>query len=447
MGAAMTPDRPGNTTAAGASATRVIVTDQCGQSSSILLTPAVIGFYFAFRVIFVVIGVRLFLLEARTGVTLSLGCGFLLLLLVLFQDFGLTPLGPVVLLRLRPFRWVLVFLGFTGLSLTWTVAESVAAAAAFWCAMAADLAMVVMLMRMHPLLETATSLMRGFVCGACAVALAAWLLPPQSDLRLGDEELLGPNQIGFVCAFAMFLAQFLIRRKKLFWIAPAVFLGVTLLRTLSKTSILAFVAGQAFILIRDRSLTRRDKLLMAGAAACALAAFWGLIEAYYAVYTNAGSQAETLTGRLGLWAYFLDRSLEKPWIGHGFHSVWKVIPPFSEDFEARHAHNELLQQFYAYGLAGVVMLFGLYGSLVRQIRSMAPGPMRAFAGGFLCFILVRGLADTEAFDLSLPLWAITLFSAVFFHCSSQQGEVAPTNGDWSASSAGFATGQARRPAL
>ena len=53
--------------------------------------------------------------------------------------------------------------------------------------------------------------------------------------------------------------------------------------------------------------------------------------------------------------------------------VWKVVPPFSEDFEARHAHNELLQQLYAYGVVGVVIFLGLYGSLFRLIRKLPSG--------------------------------------------------------------------------
>jgi O-antigen ligase len=89
-----------------------------------------------------------------------------------------------------------------------------------------------------------------------------------------------------------------------------------------------------------------------------------------------------------------------------------VVPLFSENFEARHAHNELIQQFYAYGAVGIIMLFGLYGSLWQQIRRLAPCSLKAFAGGLLVFILVRGLADTEPFDLSLPLWAIMLFSVI-----------------------------------
>ena len=398
------------------------LSDDLTRARPLLLTPGVVGFYFSFRVISVLIAARLFLAEPRTGAAASLVADFALLLAVVFTTLGAPVRNRGSLLRLRPFRWVLVFLGFSGCSLLWTIAESLPSAVAYWCAMAADLGMVVLLLRVNPALDVGCALMKGYVWGACAVAFSAWLLPPQSDLRLGDEELLGPNQIGYVCAFAMFFAQFLIRRKQNFWIAPSVFLCITLLRTISKTTIVALLVGQAFSLLRDRSLSTKWKLTVLCGVAGTLALFWGLISAYYTVYINAGNQAETLTGRFGIWVYFLGQSVEKPWIGHGFHSVWKVVPLFGENFEARHAHNELIQQFYAYGIAGIAMLIGLYGSLWRQIRALAPSPLKAFATGLLVFILVRGLADTEPFDFSLPLWAITLFSAILMSSAKSEGD-------------------------
>jgi O-antigen ligase len=253
--------------------------------------------------------------------------------------------------------------------------------------------------------------MRGYIWGSCAIAIVAWLMPAQSDLRLGDEQLLGPNQIGWSCAFAFFLAQYLMRRKSGNWTLPALLLAVTLVRSLSKTTIIAFLAGQAYILLRDRSMNRKTKLLFGGLALSVVLVFWGLLANYYVVYTNAGNQAETLTGRLGIWLYFLTEAVQKPWIGHGFHSVWKVIPPF-EEFEARHAHNELLQQFYAYGAVGVFMLVAVYGSVWRQLRRLSDPSLRVLFLGMLLFVIVRGFADTEPFDLSLPLWFITIIGAL-----------------------------------
>jgi O-antigen ligase len=289
---------------------------------------------------------------------------------------------------------------------------------AFWGGMVADTAIVILLLRRGPLDLVVNSLMRGYIWGSCAIAIVAWLMPAQSDLRLGDEQLLGPNQIGWSCAFAFFLAQYLMRRGSGRWTVPALLLAVTLLRSLSKTTIIAFLAGQAYILLRDRSMNRRTKLLFSGLGLCVVLVFWGLLANYYTVYTNAGNQAETLTGRLGIWLYFLTEAVQKPWIGHGFHSVWKVIPPFNE-FEARHAHNELLQQFYAYGAAGVFMLVALYGSLWRQLRRLSDPSLRILFLGMLLFVIVRGFADTEPFDLSLPLWFIVMIGALIQHSPSR----------------------------
>jgi O-antigen ligase len=322
-------------------------------------------------------------------------------------------------------RWAFVFLAFSCCSLLWTSTVSLPAAIAYWCAMAADVAIVILMLRAGRLTEVAHSLMKGYVWGACAVAIIAWLLPAQSDLRLGDEELLGPNAIGYLCAFALFFAQYLVREKDGKWGAPAILLGLTLLRSLSKTTIIAFLAGEVFLLVRDKSMLRRTKVLLTLGAVAMVVAFSSLLSSYYDIYTNAGNQAETLTGRLGLWTYFLAEAVQQPWVGHGFHSVWRVVPPFGADqFEARHAHNELLQQFYAYGMVGGCMFVGIYGSLWLQLRQLTAGPKKTFFFAFLLFVLVRGLADTDAFDLSLPLWSIVLISMLTNHECATSHDIA-----------------------
>jgi exopolysaccharide production protein ExoQ len=183
------------------------------------------------------------------------------------------------------------------------------------------------------------------------------------------------------------------------------------------------LVGEGFLLIRDKSISRRSKLLIALAVAAVVATFWGLLNSYYDIYTNAGNQSETLTGRLGIWAYFLAEAIQQPWIGHGFDSAWKVIPPFGPDrFEAAHAHNELIQQFYAYGLVGVCLFMGIYGSLYRHIHRLMRGPRKTFFLAFMIFVLVRGIADTERFDLSLPLWAIVMIGLLIEHARTAEEE-------------------------
>jgi hypothetical protein len=306
-----------------------------------------------------------------------------------------------------------VFLAFSLCSLEWSGSVSLSTSFAYWCGMAADVLIVLLLLEGGSVQSTATAMMKGFVVCSCLLALVAWMMPAQPDLRLGDEEFFNSNQIGNLCAFAVLMSQYLVRgeENKKRWALIALFLTITLVRSLSKTTIVAFLICQGFLLVQDRSMSRKNKALLTAAAILLVLVFWGLFEAYYDIYTTTGNQAETLTGRTAIWAYVFSAALEKPWIGHGFDSMWKVIPAFGPDrFEARHAENEMLQQFWAYGAVGLIMLAGIYGSLFRRIRKLARGPKRVLFLAILLYVLVRGLAEAEPFDLLLPLWMIVLFS-------------------------------------
>lgn len=374
--------------------------------------PAVVGFYFAFRIFIVLLGVRVLGLEPQTGPGINLSLGFLLFAAAVFcAGDGGTPFR--LLASLPTVRWALAFLALSCCSLLWSSTASLPISVAYWCGMASDFAVVALLVRAQPISTVANVLMSGYVWGACAGAVIAWILPAQSDLRLGDEELLGPNSIGYVCALAVFFAQFLIRRDRRKWGVTAVLLAVTVLRCLSKTTLAALLVGEGFLLARDRSIRLRTKLLAGLSAILIVGLFSALLTSYFDVYRSMGNQFETLSGRLGIWGWFAVEAVQEPWIGHGFDSVWKVVPPFGPDlFEAPHAHNEVLQQFYAYGVFGVLLLLGIYSSLWRQICRLGSGPLKTFFLGLLMFVLVRGIADTERFDLSLPLWSILLLSAL-----------------------------------
>ncbi len=382
------------------------------------------GLFFSFRIFIMLLSVRLFGLEPQTGTMVSVALNFVLLVLIAFFSFGTAQQSLKSILKLRSVQWVLIFLLFSGASLTWSVAASLPAAIAYWCSMAADVAIVILLIRTEATTDAIHTFMKGYVWGACAIAVIAWILPTQSDLRLGDEELLGTNQIGFLCGFAFFFAQYLLREKVGRFGIAAWLLGLTLLRSLSKTTIVAFIVAEGFLLLRDKSLPRKTKLLVVAAVVLITLAFWGLLSSYFDVYTNAGNSPETLTGRLTIWAVMLDEAIKEPWIGHGFYSVWKVIPPFGE-FEARHAHNELIQQFYLYGVTGIAMITGLYGSFYLQARRLAPKTLKPFLYAFLIFILIRGLADTEVYDVSFPLWAIVLFNVLLERAALKTWETAP----------------------
>lgn len=367
------------------------------------------GFFFAFRIVIVLFCVRIAGTEPRTGSEIILLLNFLLLVLVCFHSIGYAGPTSRSIMELSTVRWVLIFLAFSFCSLAWSGTVSPLVSFAYWCGMAADVATVLILLRAGPMIAVSHSLLKGFIYGACCIALIAWIMPAEYDLRLGEQDFFNANQIGNLCAFGIFFAQYLMRRKEGRWVWAMLLLAITLIRSLSKATIAAFLLSQGFLLIKDRAMSRKTKIIIASGLVVVILVFWGLFEAYYDIYTTTGNQAETLTGRTAIWLYVSSAALEHPWIGHGFDSMWKVIPPFGPDrFEARHAENELLQQFYAYGLAGVCMLVGLYGSFFRQVKKMTESSLRTVFLCLLFFVIVRGVVEAEPFDLLFPLWAVVV---------------------------------------
>jgi hypothetical protein len=377
-----------------------------------------VGFYLSFRLIIVLFSVRVLGLEPSMGTGLSLALDLMLLGLVCFNLLGCTHTSSRSMLQLSTVRWVLIFLAVSCCSLAWSETASLPNSAAYWLGLAIDVATITLLLRGASMPSATHSLMKGFIWSTCPLALVAWIMPAQADLRLGDEQYFNANEIGNLCAFTIFLAQYLMRRRDGKWGLVTFFLALTLLRSLSKTTLVAFLLSQGFLVMQDRSMTRRVKFLLTTATLLLLLVFWGLFEAYYDVYTSAGNQAETLTGRTAIWLYVLNALYDHSWnlwIGHGFDAWWKVVPPFGDNFEARHAENELLQQLYAYGVLGILLLVGLYGNLLQQVRRLPQSPVRVLFLSLLLFIVIRGLAEANSFDLLLPLWSIVLIAVLADH--------------------------------
>ena len=50
----------------------------------------------------------------------------------------------------------------------------------------------------------------------------------------------------------------------------------------------------------------------------------------------------------------------------------------------------------------------MYGNLYRRFRRLVHSSDRSILISFLVFVVVRGLAEAEPFDLLLPLWLMTV---------------------------------------
>lgn len=363
----------------------------------------VAGIFFGFRVC---ITVLLFRNAPALGTAIALAASLVLLASSACRWMALTPIHRDRFQMPSPVKWVAAYLALTLISLSWSSTPSTAIALAYWSGMAADVLTVVLLL-LSPENDGPNALLRGFIFGAIFVAALAWCLPTMQDLRLGDEDLLHPNAIGFEFAIAVLCSVYLAAQAA--WAKWAgMFLAITLLRTISKASIIAFLAAAGYWFIKDTDISSRAKAKIGLALGVVLSLSWGLLEAYAEIYSQ-GAQAETLTGRTLIWATSFDIAMEKPWLGHGFYSYRWLVPPL-HDFQPWQAHNELLQQFFCYGVLGLFVTIALYWALLRQLYGSPRVRLTRLITALLIFALIRGLVDTERFDLSFPLWLATALS-------------------------------------
>jgi len=371
--------------------------------SGFLLLPGLIGFIFAFRACLPILW---FQDEPQQGSIVTVALSLSLLTVAALTSIGSKPSIPASSFRTPTLRWIAVFLGLNLLSLLWTTAP-LDAAASYWAAWVADVATIWFLLRDGIAEDQANAVMKGFIWGACLVAIVAWSLPAMPDFRLGDEMLFHPNYIAMICVFGTLMALHL-SHKETTWRWPAFWLTLTLIRTISKTSIVAFLVAMTFYLFKETALSRATKIKIAIAGVVILGSLSGLLVKYADTYTE-GADPSTLTGRTIIWATSSELALEKPVFGHGFYAYRFVVPPFGT-FEAGHAHNELLQQFFALGALGGLVVLGLYLTMFRQIRRAPRSSLKTLAYTLLIFALVHGITDTLPFDLSFPLWLMAMLS-------------------------------------
>ena len=371
------------------------------------LFPGIVGFFFIFRVCLTFL---FFQGDPVLGTIVNIAIGLVLLYGAILYTADNRPQVRRSLLNIPPIRWMLALLGLSAASALWTGAQSIVVALAYWASMAADVVIVLLLLRHEDAERHTEAILKGVVWGAAALAIIAWCSPATLDLRLGNDTFLHPNTLGLEIGIATLIAQYLAPRGACWkWLGVA--LAITLLRTLSKTSIIALVIAECWYLMQNNRMPRKAKVYFVAGALVVVASFWGLLSSYADIYNNTGSgdQAETLTGRTLLWTVAFSMGLEKPWLGHGLYS-FKALIPMLGTFEAVHAHNDLLQQFFEFGIAGVVILLGVYWSFYRQTRRAPATEMRTLAVALLLFALVRGLTDSVQFGLSYPLWLLAAFS-------------------------------------
>ena len=387
------------------------------RAESPLLFPGVVGLFFAFRVCLTWL---FFQSNPVAGTKVSLAISLALLYGAVLYTAEERALSLHRLPRTPTIRWIFFLLSFSLISISWTGAESVVVAFAYWTGMATDVAIVLLLLRRGNAERCMEGIMKGMVWGTVALSLVAWCSPGTEDLRLGNDMFLHPNTLGLTIAMATLIAQYLAPRGACWgWLGIA--LAITLLRTLSKTSIVAFVIAECWYLMRNKKMSRKTKTWIGVATLTMVSVFWGLLSSYIEIYNNtgAGTQAETLTGRTALWTVATAMGMEKPVFGHGFYSFKSLIPALGS-FQPVHAHNDLIQQFFELGSVGVGIVAAVYWSFYRQARRAPAGELKMLALALLIFTLLHGLADTVSPGLSFPLWLLSALSIGLFQATNRE---------------------------
>ena len=388
------------------------------EQSHFLLLPGLVGFVFAFRACLTVLW---FQNEPELGAIISVALSFTLLIAAALSTIGSKPSIAASCFRTLTLRWIAAFLALNLISLLWT-AGPLNAAAGYGAAWIADIATIWFILRDTPTEDQAAAVMKGYILGACLMAVVAWSLPALPDLRLGDELYFHPNNIGMICVFGTLMALYL-SHEETNWRWPAFWLALTLIRSISKTSIIAFLIAMTYYLFKEEALKRATKIKIAIAGAAILAALSGPLARYADLYTESVDPS-TLTGRTLIWSITYDLAITKPLLGHGFYAYRFVVPPFGT-FEATHAHNELLQQFFALGAVGAILVVGLYWIMFRQIRRAPGSPLKNLAATVLIFAILHGIADTLPSDLSFPLWLMAMLSILLAAHSIPAQSLAP----------------------
>jgi exopolysaccharide production protein ExoQ len=388
----------------------------------LLLLPGLFGFFLSART---TLAILWFSQEPQQAAILSVSIGLTFLVAAALITIGSTPSIPDAAFRNPVLRCSIVFFGLNFLSLLWTEAPP-GAAAVYLITWSAETTTIWLILRDGYATNQAAAVMKGYVWGATLVCTVAWSLPTLPDLRLGNADLFHPNSIGFTSAIGALLAIHLSHQKKA-WYLPAFWLVLTLIRTISKTSIVAFLIAVTFYLFRNTRLSRATKVKIGLTGVAIIASLSVPLINYLQTYSE-GVDPSTLTGRTVIWASASEIAVKNPLLGHGFYSFRYLFPPIGT-FEAQHAHNEFLQQFFAIGAIGVIVVAILYIAFFLQVRRAPRSNITHLAAALLIFALLHGLTDTQAFDLSYPLWLMAMLSILLVAETSRATASAPTPSD------------------
>ena len=144
-------------------------------------------------------------------------------------------------------------------------------------------------------------------------------------------------------------------------------------------------------------------------------------------FSRSGDFAELLdlNGRVDLWTFVWQTSIEAPLIGHGFNAseyfLSRTYPYFPLDWDPQDAHNMLLQTLLTLGFFGLALL-GLFLWRLAVLYLIAPAPYR---DAMLGLVLMVGVTGSGAFGVTPNLLTLMMLLTM---AAADFGSI--PNGQW-----------------
>lgn len=315
---------------------------------------------------------------------------------------------------------VVGFMIWSGLSLTWTYAFSPLRAAGYWGGVIVEISSIFLLLGLFPIDDVFQGTLKGILYSGLTVGLTALQLGFDQNGRLGDDTFLHPNVIGNSTGqgalAALYLWQASKRNEKPAgrWAVSFCVLLLMLLRTSSKTSVIAILLGLTIFLIKSHIPTaRKATLILALIVPIAIGApaFMDYLDNYVNLQTESGSSVETASGRTTLWAETMDRIIDRPILGFGFMSFPDVGPQL-QGINLVSPHDEWLTLWFNEGLVGMLLGFGVYvGLLVQAVRHRSKSLERTFCFALLGYGFIETLTHSSTNALVIPIQLLLVLSS------------------------------------
>jgi O-antigen ligase len=265
---------------------------------------------------------------------------------------------------------------------------------------------------------------------ASIVALVAWPEIARGMSRPNGAwsgAYVNRNWLGLIMSLGLLSAPFLWatvrRRRRILVLAVSALEGLLLLKSGSRTGVVALAAAGTIglVLLMARRLELKPLGPSVGGVAVALiVGYLGLVVYWnWAAIVHLLGRGPRLSGRSELWQIDLVFSAQRPWTGWGFEAIWAHPPTISEatavfgrfPYAAHSGFYEILLGVGSAGLIVFILFIAVAGWRAFRFAWEGSSVTSLWPLVFIVFAVVANISES-LFVSSESMWALTVAAAV-----------------------------------